>query len=208
MDYGAIATLIASGIALITSIATLIANLCNQNHRDILKKRIFPTVSILNNAMDDVDSRMNTCGGDTYYRIFFDKTEKNELFTYNFFYFVIRNTSDYKITNCKVEIIFDKENVCPTYIGTLSKSNDSIIPVRVHNNFKDLICKISYTTESGEQIEFTVNTKIDFSDREEYYRIKRKTGYSKKYNFAKNLTISYNLQEFIDGEDFTFNIKK
>lgn len=206
MDYGAIATLISSGIALVTSIISIIINIYRQNHSEILQKRILPTVSILDNSINDIDSRLQY-KDNTKRRIFFEKKEKNELYTYNYYYFIIHNNSEMNMTSCKVEVIFDKEKVTPHYIGTINKDNDCVIPVRIHSDYKEFKCIIFYSTERREKIEYVVDAKKDFSNRKDSYRFKRKIGYSKYYFLNDERSVSYSVPEFMDDNGFTFNMK-
>lgn len=207
MSAEAIATLVASGVALITSVFTLLISFYIQARRDTKKKRLFPIVSILDNKNEIINERLkhSSC------RIFFNIKYKEELTKHVYYYFLVRNENkSYQICNCQVSVILEgNQNQTHTFhVGTIIYGAMVVIPIRINSDDKRFIIEVEYKTEGGEKLKYIVNAHIDFTNRVDGYAIWHPLTkkYSKPIELNQDLTLSYMTDDFYKNDEFSFDL--
>lgn len=185
-------TLIASIIALITSMVTLAISIWHQNYYDKKHKRIVPAVSFWNND-DNIFTRANIKNA----RIYTDLDKGFEILKNANLCVCIKNIEKSKINNCKVKIKIDGKLIIYNSVGIIVEDRPIIMPIILClSSFYKLECKIDYFTEAEEHFLYIITLSTNFSDRKDEVFLKRKFFKSKKLNILNEaLSLSYSFQE-------------
>lgn len=191
-----VVTLIASVIAFITSVITIIISIWHQNLYDKKHRRVVPGVSLLNQT-DGIFARIEN---EDNARIFIDiRNELKNIKEVNLC-ICLKNFDQFKINNCIVRVFVDGVLIVKKNIGTVTDKRIVFIPAFLKNqNFKKLYCIIDYWTEAEEHLFYEINTQTDFKDRKDEVFLLRKCKAKKRLNVLNSeLNISYSPQEVIE----------
>ncbi len=185
-------TLIASIMALITSIITLAITIGFQRYYDKKHRRVVPAVSFLDKT-DNISDRAAIKNA----RIFTDLYNGLTILSNSNFCMIIKNIEKSKINNCQIKVLIDNKLIIDCNVGTIVEDRPIVIPTVLANDiFYKMECRIDYLTEAEEHFLYKISSDAQYGQRKDEVYLLRKYLGTKHLNILNNqLSISYSLEE-------------